>query len=202
MTSWGVAHMLHPVSYAELIRTRREAAGLSMRELAERAHVAPSTVSRIEAEKVSPSAETIDRLLLACGLERKAAPADIPSIASLRNAWNTAAARPDWTRIRALLDRLDLHPEYRSPATLVEPAPCESPVMDNLLAGIAETIADLGGYRRPRWTGRIEPLDQEWSMPGTPRMLEARRESTPPRLASRNITVDQESLWRHPARIA
>lgn len=169
-----------------------------MRELAERARVAASTVSRIEAGKVSPSAETIDRLLFACGLERKDAPADIPSVADLSDAWNTAAARPEWTRIRALLDTLDLHPEYRSPATITEPEPSGSPVMDNLLAGIAETIADLEGYRPPKWTERIEPLDQEWNTPGTPRMLEARKASTPPRLADRQITVDSESLWRHP----
>ncbi len=189
--------MLHIMRYADLIRSRRETAGLSMRELAERAHVAASTVSRIEAGKVSPSAETVDRLLLACGLERKAAPADVPSVASLRDAWNTAAAQPDWTRIRAFLDTLDLHPEYRSPATLAEPEPTGSPVMDNLLAGIAETIADLEGYRPPKWTERIEPLDQEWNAPGTPRMLEARKASTPPRFAKRQITVDSESLWRH-----
>lgn len=169
-----------------------------MRELAKRAHVAASTVSRIEAGKVSPSAETIDRLLLACGLERKDSPADIPSIASLRDAWNEIAARPDWTRIRALLDTLDLHPEYRSPATIAEPEPSGSPVMDNLLAGIAETIADLEGYRPPEWTERIEPLGQEWTTPGTPQMLEARKAATPSRLADRQIIVDSESLWRRP----
>ena len=172
-----------------------------MRELADRARVAASTVSRIEAGAVSPSAETIDRLLLACGLERTDSPADIPSIAGLGDAWNEVAARPDWTRIRALLDTLDAHPEYRSPATIAEPEPSGSPVMDNLLAGIAETIADMEGYRPPKWTERVEPLDQEWTTPGTPRMLEARKASTPTRLANRHITIDTESLWRRPAAI-
>lgn len=193
--------MLHVVRYGELIRRSREEVGLSMRELAERAGVAASTVSRIEANRVSPSAETIDRLLLACGLERKDAPANIPSIASLNDAWNEETARPDWTRIRALLDTLDLHPEYRSAATIEQPEISDYPVMNNLLAGIAETIADLEGYRPPQWARQIEPLSQEWSPPGTPRMLEARRAATPPRLATRRIVVDRESLWRDPTPI-
>lgn len=172
-----------------------------MRELAERADLAASTVSRIESGKVSPSAETIDRLLLACGRERKEAPADSPSIADLTDAWNERAARPDWTRIRAFLDTLDVHPEYRSSATIEEPEPSGSPIMDNLLAGIAETIADLAGYRRPMWTKRIQPLLEEWTQQGTPQMLEARKATTPRRLADRNLIVDSESLWRRPVSI-
>lgn len=167
-----------------------------MRELAQRAHVAASTVSRIEAGKVSPTADTVDRLLLACGRERKDAPANAPSIASLADAWDERAARPDWTRVRALLDTLDIHPEYRSPATIEEPAPSGSPVMDNLLAGIAEAIADRAGFRPPEWTKRIQPLPQEWTQPGTPRMLEARKAATPLRLADRHLIVDSGSLWR------
>lgn len=186
-----------PMSYANLIRSSREMAGLSMRELAERAHVAASTVSRIEAGNVSPSADTVDRLLLACGRERKDTPADIPSVASLVDAWNEEAGRPDWARVRALLDTLDLHPEYRSSATIREPDPSGSPVMDNLMAGIAETIADLEGFRPPGWTKRIHPSSEEWAPPGTPRMLEARKATTPQRLADRHLVVDGESLWRH-----
>ena len=186
------------MSYANLIRSNRETAGLSMRELAERALVAASTVSRIEAGKVSPSADTVDRLLLACGRERKDLPADIPSIAGLADAWNEEAARPDWTRVRALLDTLDLHPEYRSSATIPEPEPSGSPVMDNLIAGIAEEIADLEGFRPPGWTKRIRPLPEDWTQAGTPRMLEARKASTPRRLADRHLVVDSESLWRRP----
>lgn len=186
------------MNYADLIRSSRERAGLSMRELAERARVAASTVSRIEADKVSPSAATVDRLLLACGRERQDAPADAPAIASLADAWNDGGARPDWTRVRALLDALDAHPEYQSSATLEEPGPSGSPIMDNLMAGLAETIADGSGFRPPGWTRQIEPLTEPWAQPGTPRMLAARKETTPRRLANRHLIVDSESLWRHP----
>lgn len=54
---------------AELIREARLAAGLTMAELADRAGTSKPTVSRYESGLVDPRAETLERLLHACGRE-------------------------------------------------------------------------------------------------------------------------------------
>lgn len=172
-----------------------------MRALAARAGVAGSTVSRIEAEEVDPGIQTLARLLAACGQElglvvqRSTA----PSIASLSGAWSAGIdgePNPDWTRLRAFLDYLALHPEQRGPATVEAPPESGSPLVDNLLAAIAETVSDEAGIPPPRWTRRVEPLSTPWITPGSPRIQAAAFADAPPRLAARNIMLSRDSLWR------
>lgn len=64
---------------ADLIREARLAAGLTMAELAERAGSSKSTLSRYENGLVDPGAETLNRLLGACGHELRSHPAGLPS---------------------------------------------------------------------------------------------------------------------------
>lgn len=52
---------------ATILRTARRRAGLSQRELAERAGVRQPLVSRIESARQQPSLPTLQRLLAACG---------------------------------------------------------------------------------------------------------------------------------------
>ncbi len=59
-----MAQALDPGS---LLRTARERAGLSQRELARRARTAQSVIARIERGQTSPAAENLERLLLAAG---------------------------------------------------------------------------------------------------------------------------------------
>jgi transcriptional regulator with XRE-family HTH domain len=54
-------------STAELLRQARERAGLSQRQLAQRAGTAQSVVARIERGLTSPSWDTLERLLEAAG---------------------------------------------------------------------------------------------------------------------------------------
>jgi transcriptional regulator with XRE-family HTH domain len=53
----------------DLLREARLRAGLAQTELAERAGIARSQVSRYERGKVLPSLETLRRLVRSCGLE-------------------------------------------------------------------------------------------------------------------------------------
>ena len=53
----------------ELLRDARESAGLSQRELAQRAATSQAMVARIERGQQSPSLATLERLVRACGLE-------------------------------------------------------------------------------------------------------------------------------------
>ena len=57
------------VPWAGLVREARMRAGLSQRQLAERARTTQSVVGRVEANLGNPSIETIARLLAAAGFE-------------------------------------------------------------------------------------------------------------------------------------
>ena len=54
---------------AELLWRTRKAAGLSQRDLAERAGTKQSSISRIENGRVSPTIHTLEQLVRACGSE-------------------------------------------------------------------------------------------------------------------------------------
>jgi transcriptional regulator with XRE-family HTH domain len=55
------------VDPARLIRTARRRAGLSLRELAQRADTSHSTIAAYEQGRKVPNVDTLDRLLRACG---------------------------------------------------------------------------------------------------------------------------------------
>jgi DNA-binding XRE family transcriptional regulator len=191
---------------AVLLRGARTQAHLSVRALAQRAGVAVSTVQRIEQGQVDPTTGMLARLLQAAGqrLELTAAPWRGPQLASLTDAWRRGSSgdvRPDWTRLRAFLDHLALHPDDVAGATLGMPAPSGSELVDNLLAAIAEKLSDDVGLARPGWTGRVPGLSTSWTQPGTPRMREAIRLATPPQFAARGLTLDEKSLWRDRASV-
>jgi len=52
-----------------------------------------------------------------------------------------------------------------------------------------------------RLTKRTPRLESEWSAPGTPVMLAARRAATPPQLQERGLVLDKSSLWRDRASV-
>lgn len=65
---------LDEMKAAEMLRDARRAAGLTQRQLAERAGVPQATVGRIETGAVSPRVDTLDRLLRAANQELRVAP--------------------------------------------------------------------------------------------------------------------------------
>lgn len=52
---------------ARLIRRARQRAGLTLRELARRAHTSHSTLAAYEQGRKTPNVDTLDRILTACG---------------------------------------------------------------------------------------------------------------------------------------
>src|SRR5258708_26685108 len=154
------------VTPGTLVKDARRDADLSRRALAERAGVAYSTVARIEAGRVDPTTGMLARLVAAAGWELDLAmhPSSGPEIANLVAGWapgREGEAKPNWTRLRALLDYLALHPDTKGSATLRPPAPSGSALVDNLLAAIAEKTCDDAGLPRPSWTRKVRPLG-EW----------------------------------------
>jgi transcriptional regulator with XRE-family HTH domain len=193
-------------SAGSLVTAVRLDAGLSMHALAGRAKVAYTTVSRIEHGQIDPTTGMLTRLLAAAGqdLEITSKAASAPAVADLADAWQTNAHgqdRPDWTRVRALLDLLAQRPELAGPATLRTPTPSGSEFMDNLLAGIAEKICDDAELPRPAWAKRVRRLREPWVGGGTPRMRAEAVAATPSQLAARGITMKAQSLWRDPSTV-
>jgi transcriptional regulator with XRE-family HTH domain len=196
----------------EAVKRARTAAGLSVRALADIAGISPTTVTRIEAGRVDPGWSTLRKVLAAAGEEAVLTTRPLPAtparsrstaLADLADAWQRTARgdTPDWTRLRGALDLLAQHPEVLPDALEPRPKPSGSAVMDALLAGIAEKLADDARLPRPGWTKRIPRLTSEWSAPGTPTMLAARRAATPPQLKERGLVVDESSLWRDRASV-
>jgi len=185
---------------ATLVHEAREHAGLSRKTLAKRAGVPVSTVSRIEDGHVDPTTTMLRRVLAAAGRTLDLATGDVPreSLAALTDAWSEtrAGAKIDWTRLRALLDALHAHPERLGAAISTPPPRSGNDRLDNLLAGIAEKLADDAGTARPRWCAAIHALPAPWEPPGTARMKAAARNSAPPQFKARNIWLAEHALWR------
>ena len=81
----------YSMSSATELRAARERSGLSIRALASRAEVAPSTIWRIEAGQVNPTVEMLERLRTAAG-SSGAGPATREARVSLALGRLTAAA--------------------------------------------------------------------------------------------------------------
>jgi DNA-binding XRE family transcriptional regulator len=191
---------------AQLVWNARTAAGLSVRSMAERAGVPASTISRVESRRVDPTVGMLRRILDGAGQDlvvtgHTRTEGLGPTIAELADAWRTTplGPRPDWTRLRAFVDYLMLKPVHIRTAIAHAPWPSGVPIVDALLASMAEKLADDRGLPRPKWTGTVPGLDQEWLTPGTPRMQAAVRSATPPQFLRRGLLVDSGSLWRQGA---
>lgn len=186
---------------ATLLKEARERAGLSRRTLAERAGVALTTVSRIESGESDPTVGMLKRLLQAAGArmtinvepDRESA----PTIAALASAIDpdTNPDKVDWTRLRGFADFVFQHPE-KVEVMLDTPPKLTHTFLDQVLAGMAETIADDTDTPRPKWTRNVGALREQWAQLGTPRMAAAAREATPEPFARRNMVLAREAIFR------
>ena len=181
-----------------LLRRARLDVGLSIRGLAETAGVSASTVLRIEAGRMDPTLGMLERLLESAGARMDVTVSATPQLASLVDAWRPSPRGDviDWTRLRSLADYLALHPADVPSSIRRRPAPTGSELLDNLLAAMAETLADMLGEDRPPWTLRVSSMRTPWASPGTPRMQALARAATPPAFAARGMTLAATSIWR------
>jgi len=188
---------------AVLVRGCRQSAQLSVRELADEAGVAASTVTRIEAGQLNPTLPMLQKLLEAAGqqLTIGVTPIERPRRPQLRDLSDARhkgpdGDEPDWMRLRGFLDYLAQHPQA-APAAIRRRPPRTSSLMEALLAGIAEKIAEDRGIEPPPWTRHIPALEKEYyGARGTARMRAAWRAATPPQLRRRGLVIDEQSLWR------
>ena len=193
------ASMLTPMQVGELVTNAKGSSGLSVRRLAADARVAGSTITRIQAGSVDPSVRTLERILAAAGFALELSAIQRggrrpPRLSDLADAWSRdGRLRIDWPRWRALLDELALHPDRIPEAIYVAPPPAGEPVVDTLLAAVAENLADEAGLPRPSWTDQVPPLADPYEPP-TARTVTGRH--VPAQLAARGLMIDTTSLWR------
>ena len=192
--------MLTCVDTAQLVANAKGSSGLAVRRLAADAGVAGSTVTRIQAGTVDPTVETLQRILDAAGFDLRVdavrrGGSRRPQLGDLVDAWTRRDGRPRlaWTRWRAWLDKLALHPELTPEAIYVAPGPAGDRIIDALLAAVAEKLADDAGLPRPSWTGHAPALDEPYSPPVV-RSTGVRH--VPAQLAARGLMIDEQSLWR------
>jgi transcriptional regulator with XRE-family HTH domain len=188
---------------ATLIRTARTTNGLSVRALATRAGVAASTVSRVESGTIDPTFQMVQLLIAAADQQLVVSVEPLGdkskgTLAELSDAWHRGpyGDEPDWTRLRSFIDRVALQPQKVREAIQLRPSRSASPMMDSLLAGIAEKLAADASIKEPKWTHRVPGLDEEWAAPATPRLRARWRANAPKQLLDRGILIDAASLWR------
>ena len=184
---------------AEVITRAKGSSEVSVRALAASAGVAGTTITRIQGGVVDPTLHTVERILEAAGFELSLSVVRrggerTPGLGDLSDAWSIRRdrVRPDWTRWRAFLDHLALHPEHVAEAIYVPPLPAGSRTIDALLAGVADKVADDAGLPRPSWTAMAPVLDE----PYEPLVRRGVQLEVPPQLAARGLMIDTQSLWR------
>ncbi len=83
---------------AEWLNGARRSAGLTQRELATRAGVPQPTIARIESGRQMPRADTLDKLLKACGWEldmtRRGEGEDLEVLSALQDMVDQAESPP------------------------------------------------------------------------------------------------------------
>ena len=99
---------------ARILNMARRRAGLTQRELGRRSGVPQSTVSRIERGAISPTVDTLERLVRACGMELE--PVRVPGQDDVDRTliWENLRLTPgerareavrDWKRLEAFRSR-------------------------------------------------------------------------------------------------
>ena len=170
--------------------------------LADLAGVSYPTISRIENGHEAPRWSTMQRLTHALGLDPSFTATQVTAtytLATVAKDWMKSPSRtgePDWTSLRSFTDQLSLHPELSNLAIRQRPPRTGSPLVDNLLAAIAEKIAHDCGFRRPAWTRNVEPLASPWESQGTPRKRSTARTRTPIEFSRRGLFLDPVAIWR------
>ncbi len=188
------------INSAAIVQNARVNAGLSRRALAAKAGVPTSTVSRIESGESDPTLTMLGRLVEAAGnnLVVESRPReDRLTLAELATAFDEDAGRLriDWTRLRAFVDRVEQHPEGLAEA-IADPPASTVPLLNAILAALAEQLSDEYDIERPRWTRAFGRLEDPWSPPSTPRMRAAFEESTPEAFRRRNLVLSRSALFR------
>lgn len=174
--------------------------GLSRKEVARRAGVSLTTVSRTESGEMDPTITMLQRLYSALDLRvaLSTGPLFEPSIATLSNALTQKkrGIEIDYLKIRIFVDYVTGRPTIVEDAIAQPPRRSGFDRLDCLLAALAEKLADDAGIDRPKWCGTVPALVCRFTPPGTPMMNKRAAASAPSQFRKRNIYLSSLEFWR------
>jgi hypothetical protein len=100
--------------------------------------------------------------------------------------------------LAACLATSDIETVYAIRLQIIEADPPAStvPLLNAILAALAEQLSDEYDIERPRWTRAFGALEDPWSPPSTPRMRAAFEETTPEAFRRRNLVLSRSTLFR------
>lgn len=203
----------------------RRAQGLSKATLARAVGMNPSSIRRLFSAQGNPTLATLSDIAAVLGMTVTVAPASTTRASESYDEFyghqpapvgEAAAALYEgrWLDLRWLaaqsdasgtlspqalatfMDYLPTAPGDRQALLATAPPPTGSQKTDNLLAGVAETIADETGFPVPDWCAGVAPLAEPVPVEGTPRMIARQRGTALPRLLARGVTMPRASLFR------
>lgn len=187
---------------AELVRTIRAEAGLSVRALADAAGVAASTVHRIERGELQPTVELLNQVVQAAGsrLRVDADPDYTASIVGLARSIQADVAGGDHVapvrkaaELASRFRRADADTQRRT--VTAKPPPTGDPRWDAFVAGLAEWLAVRAGLPAPAWVGdRDRYLRRGWWVTPMKSMRAWEYAGSPMSFQSRGVYLHRDSL--------
>jgi transcriptional regulator with XRE-family HTH domain len=185
---------------AEIVRTGRQGAGFSQSELARRARVPQSSISRIEAGERSPSIELIDRLLAPAHQHVSVLPTRTPTVAEAAAAIRHLIESGDEPYVfRALIqvanDLADAEPALRVALVVTPPAPTGDRGVDAFLAAVVEYRLVGEGLPCPAWVQEPQrAVEPEWVASGLAQLADLTRAGTPESFRRRGVLIHEADL--------
>jgi transcriptional regulator with XRE-family HTH domain len=184
------------INAADLIRSHRQAARLSQRELARRAGTSSATLHRYEAGRVDPTTGTLNRILRACLPRRRrwASAAELGQ--ALGPPLRAGEVSDAWRLVAEFLDD-DRGADDLEFALVVADAPISTGEhrADALVAATVEHLSVKRGLVPPSWTQGTLEVTPWWFVAGDGFRALALRES-PPSFARRGIFITSGALER------
>jgi len=184
---------------ATLIRSARNAAGLTQHGVATRTGIAQSNVARAESGTRDVSSATVERLVRASGYRLTVLPGT--GLDAMSAAGHVTSALADGNEDRAyrfviqLADDLEaLHGAERVAACVAPAAPTGDARFDAFIAGVVETRLEAQALPHPVWLQSVEPLATPWWVDRYTAGSDWVTEATPPPLRRLGVLIDAAEL--------
>jgi transcriptional regulator with XRE-family HTH domain len=200
-------YIISGVEIVRLIRSARQVAGLTQRELACRAHTAQPAIAAYESGARTPNIDTLERLLGACDhdVEVLARPRVRRGAASLAELAPTItddlAADRERDAVRLLFGFADDFRGSSRPGRVAlirdEPPSTGDLRFDAALAGVAELFAAEGAIPAPAWVNDpIRFVEPWWFLASRPAFHAYTLAHTPAVLARHGVFIAREVFDR------
>ena len=183
------------MSPGQAIVRAREAAGISRRELARRAHTSPSALVRYERGEMVPGVDTLERILAGAFTQRRRWPslgalaAAIAVQLEQRNmewAWRICTQVIDDEREGTQDDTRMFVSRY--------PEPTQNSWADAMAAALGEWLCVQRDIATPAWTLETRVATPFWFVNTLPMFRQLAIAQSPPSFASRGIFLTRKDL--------